>query len=326
MSFKFLLSIAILSSIIFIHEFGHYIVSRICAIGVETFSIGFGRPIYSFINKHGTQWQICMLPLGGYIKPKDEEIVEGRKIHGLKFNDSGFVRGTLVAFAGPLFNFITAFFCIFFLAITFGFPKFSPEIKEVLPGSPAYDKLISGDMILEINSSPITNSLTKHANPNILIKRNGNILSVDITKKLEEPYKLVMKTTFEKLPVLKALNLSVSYVVSGIYFSFKNILKAIVNFNIQGPIGIMKTAVNVQKNGIADLIVFIAQVSIGVGFFNLLPIPTLDGGRIILFLICALIRKPLSLKVEKSLSYVSLFFIGLIFFIGFFSDIKEMFI
>jgi regulator of sigma E protease len=326
MSFKFLFSIATLSLIIFIHEFGHYIAARLCGIGVETFSVGFGNPIYSFINKKGTKWQFCILPLGGYIQPKEKDIVDHRKVSGLNFNDAGLIKGSLIAFAGPFFNFISAFMLIFFLAIFMGFPKFSSEIKTVSMNSPAYGKLIAGDVILQINEVQIENKIIQAENPVIVINRNENILSVEITKKLTEPYGLVMKNKFEKLPFFESFNVSMHYIIKSIYLTLTTAWKAFSSFNIQGPIGIINTAINTQKEGFASFIMFVVSVSIGIGSLNLLPIPALDGGRIILLIISALIRRPISLRIQKLLSYISLMIIGVMFLIGFWIDIKEILI
>ncbi len=319
---QFLLSLAALSVIVFIHEFGHYITARWSGVGIEVFSVGFGKILHSFVDKRGTKWQFCAIPLGGYVHPKDSD---NNKVVGSKFKEAGTTRGVLVAIAGPMFNFISAFLCIAVLAFTFGFPQFSSKIAEILPNSSAIGKLLPGDTILKINDQEIVDSLVINVkDPIVTIEREGKVLQFQLQKPQSESYKILLENRFQKMGLISAIANAFWYVVNGIYDSLSRVWKAIASLNLMGPIGIMKTGMQVQKHGLAAFIIFIANISIAIGALNLLPVPLLDGGRILIFLISAIIRRPIPAIYEKGLVYISVGILAAIFAIGFFVDIKGL--
>ena len=118
-SFNLLSFIVALSVIVFIHEFGHYIVGRWCGIKAEVFSIGFGPVIFSTTDKHGTQWQIALLPLGGFVKflkeNESSKLVKSSANKGINndntFDGASLLSRSLTVLAGPVANFILSY-CI----------------------------------------------------------------------------------------------------------------------------------------------------------------------------------------------------------------------
>ena len=155
----FLLALTI---IVFVHEFGHFQVARWCGIKVEAFSIGFGREIVGWYDKHGTRWKICWLPLGGYVRfegdanaasmPGEAPAIEPRSAGN--FHGKPVWQRAAVVAAGPIANFILAIF-IFTLAYSvIGVPYSQPRVDEVIAGSAAEAAgLQKGDFIRRVDGS-----------------------------------------------------------------------------------------------------------------------------------------------------------------------------
>jgi len=324
--FEFLLSILALSAIVFVHELGHYLLARATNIGVEVFSVGFGSVIYSFVDKRGTKWQICAIPLGGYVHPKDNDRYEHGKVVGQKFYDASPYKGIILALAGPAFNFISAFLCILALAVSFGVPKFNPQIREVMPGSCAIGKLVAGDVVLKVNDIQVTDSMISGLkDPIVTILRAHETLNVQLNKNANDAYKIIFESTFEKVTFASAIKEAFFYVLYGVYSTITRIFGAIVSLNIMGPLGIMKAGVKMQQHGFASFMIFIANISIAIGAFNLLPLPLLDGGRILMFMFAAIAGRRLPNVFEKWFSYISIGLLGGLFLLGFLLDIKGLF-
>ena len=148
--------------IVFIHEFGHFIVGRWCGVKVEAFSIGFGKELFGFNDKHGTRWKLCALPLGGYVRFEgdanaasvpDQTVVKHSptSLHGQPVPQ----RMAIVA-AGPIANFILAIliFAVAFMSI--GLPYMRPIVDEVVAGSAAEAAGVKpGDVFLRVEGNEI---------------------------------------------------------------------------------------------------------------------------------------------------------------------------
>ena len=158
-----------LSVVIFVHEYGHYIVGRLCGIHAEAFSIGFGRVLASWHDKRGTKWQIAALPLGGYVKflgdansasatadkaatealPKD---LQGRTFHGARL-----YKKSLTIIAGPGVNFVFSFVVFSLLTWGSGIPTDNPVVGELRQFPGIENQLQTGDLIKSINGTEVSN-------------------------------------------------------------------------------------------------------------------------------------------------------------------------
>lgn len=139
----------VLTVVVFVHEMGHYLVGRLCGIGVQAFSIGFGPELFGFNDRHGTRWKLSLIPLGGYVKfvgdmnaastpPDAEQMAElSEKDRKRAFHLQPVWKRAATVVAGPLFNFLLT---IAVFAVMFGlYGRFvsDPMVAEVRPGSPA---------------------------------------------------------------------------------------------------------------------------------------------------------------------------------------------
>ena len=164
--------IVLLTVVVFIHEYGHYYFAKLYGVGITDFSIGFGKEIFGFIDKSGTRWKFCAIPLGGYVKffgdrnvfsqAEQEELLKKYSKEDQKklFVTKPIYQRALVVAAGPFANFTLAIF-IFAFIYMFSGKDFTPaQIQEVQNESPAYSSGIkSGDIILSINNKKITSIL-----------------------------------------------------------------------------------------------------------------------------------------------------------------------
>jgi regulator of sigma E protease len=198
--------IAVLTIVVFIHEFGHFIVARWCKVGIRAFSIGFGREIAGFTDRHGTRWKFCWLPLGGYVRFIDDESeASAPSKAGLErltpderktaFQAQPLLNRALVVAAGPAFNIISA---AIIYALTFWFIGTygtAAVVDEILPGSAAERAgLAKGDRVTEIQGASIKYfadlqrvvSQRPGEKLEFVIERSGKPRLVSITPELRE--------------------------------------------------------------------------------------------------------------------------------------------
>jgi len=153
----------IISVIVFVHEYGHYIVARWCGVRIETFSIGFGREILGRTDKHGTRWKIALFPLGGYVKmagdasaastPDKEALaaMSDEEKRGSLHHKKLWQKSLIVA-AGPAANFLLTIAVLTYFIYTVGFASTAPVVGEVMPNTPAAAAgLKAGDRIAAID-------------------------------------------------------------------------------------------------------------------------------------------------------------------------------
>jgi len=194
-SFNLLSFIVALSVIVFIHEFGHYIVGRWCGIKAEVFSIGFGPVIFSTTDKHGTQWQIALLPLGGFVKflkeNESSKLVKSPANNVINndntFDGASLLSRSLTVLAGPVANFILSFCILISFIIINGVPAHQVIIDKVFAYPFMNQKLLSGDRIVSLDGleTPTAASFYELAgkykfnkNVDYLIERDGTIKEI----------------------------------------------------------------------------------------------------------------------------------------------------
>lgn len=223
--------IFIISFIVFIHEFGHFFVARLCGVKVDEFAIGFGRELFGFNDKKGTRWKICLWPLGGYVKmhgdrnaasmPDSEAIAKMSPEEKKKsfITKTVYQRMAIVA-AGPIANFILAIFIFTILFRMNGLNIVLPIVDEVLPDSAAFESgLKKGDKILAIDGHEISDfndvriAVVSSLNDNLVFKiqrqisKNEKILEIKVAPKIQ-----VRKDFFGDEVKLKTLGVSASQV------------------------------------------------------------------------------------------------------------------
>ena len=327
----FLIAVAMLGLIIFVHELGHFLTAKFFKMPVSEFSIGMGPQVFSLDTKE-TTYSFRAIPIGGYVNIEGMEV--GSQVEN-GFNSKPAYQRFIVLFAGVFMNFLTAFLIIFSIAQMSGRMEYEEKaiIGALVKGGANEQILKVDDKILELDGKKITlwtdiPEVTKEAldkkEISAVIERDGKEekLVLKLTKD-EENNRVVLGIS----PKSKKTNLSFTESLIFAKNSFTSILKDTVGGlftlfsgkadlkEISGPVGILKVVGEVSKFGWTSIASLAVILSINIGVLNLLPIPALDGGRII-FVLLELFRIRINKKWEEKLHkfgmVVLLFFILLI--------------
>src|ERR1700682_2163342 len=159
----------VLTLVVFFHELGHFLVARWCGVKILVFSIGFGRELLGFNDRHGTRWKLAAIPLGGYVKFLGDENAASMpdrqtvaKLSETERRDCFYYkpvwqRAAVVA-AGPIANFLLAIVIFAGIAMWYGKQETAPRVDEVLPNSAAAAAGFQpGDLVVSIDGNPIEN-------------------------------------------------------------------------------------------------------------------------------------------------------------------------
>ena len=337
--FAFLFVIGLL---VFFHELGHFLVAKWSGILVYTFSFGFGPKLFGF--KWGeTEYVVSLLPLGGYVKMAGEDKEEDENVpENRKFNTKPIWIRALIVVAGPFMNFILAIVIFSLLFMSYGVPSVQPIIDKVIEGGPAYIAGIQpGDKIIEINSKKVTlpEEIARIVNESlgkklkITVERNGKHLTFEVTPIWDNELKrarlfILFKVVVERYPFIPAVK-------KGIYTTFIILQLIIVGLwkiitgsaplEVAGPLGIAQMAGEAAKSGWVNLLNFSALLSVYIGFLNLLPLPVLDGGVLLLLGIEKLRGKPLEKEKMQIIYYIGISILLILFLFGTYSDLLRIF-
>lgn len=313
---SFLIAILILGFIIFVHELGHFLSAKLFKIPVAEFSVGMGPQVFS-IDTEKTMYSFRAIPIGGYVNIEGMEL--GSQVEN-GFNTKPAHQRIIVLFAGVFMNFLTAFILLFFITKFSGKVEYEakPYIGEVSKESVNKNILQANDRILEIEGVKVENwtdipkqiaNLQKTENIEIKIERKNEEKKLKVNLMRDE------KNTRYLLgisPKINTINLSIKESFVYAYSSFKNIfLETIGGFvqlfggkadlkEVSGPVGIFKVIGEMSKFGLLAISSLAVVLSINIGVLNLIPIPALDGGRIV-FVIFEMLGFKVNKKWEENL-------------------------
>lgn len=337
--------ILVLSVLVFVHEYGHFWVGRRNGVRVSTFSIGFGPELFGWTDAHGTRWKLSAIPLGGYVKFFGDQDVSSTTVDkklentlsdaekAMMLHNKTPLQRIAVAVAGPAANYLFAVIALTALISVKGMPT-APAIIGSIKADSFAEKvgLKVNDKIIRFGDQDIkkfddcVKALPELSGKEttIIIERAGT--KIDLPVKLyteqngqREPIKLLGigsggEATYEKTSILNAFGQSVQYC----YVMSIKILKMLGTMitgsaggDVGGLISIGKMAKESWHGGIAALTLFMAMLSINLGLINLLPVPMLDGGHILLCTIEALRGRPLPEKLQERI-----FMVGVVFVLG----------
>jgi regulator of sigma E protease len=345
--------LVVLGVLIFVHELGHFLLAKLTGVGVEKFSLGFGPKIVS--KKVGmTEYMISAIPLGGYVKmvgeSLDAEIDD--TLLPLSFAHKGIIKRSLIVLAGPGFNLLLSVVIFFMFFQISGMPIMEPEVGEVQEGMPAYEGGIrAGDRIVSVDGQPVNRweemaaaikksqggtlrieivrdeqSRFLNVTPKLISSRNlfgeetqqyviGITASGAFSTKRLNPFQCAVQGVSQTWQIAKLTVTAVGKIVSG----------AISAKTLGGPIMIAQLAGQQAKAGIMNLIFFIALLSVNLAIINLLPIPVLDGGHLLFFLIEAVSRRPINVKTREMAQQVGIFVLIVLMIFVFYNDIARVF-
>jgi regulator of sigma E protease len=327
--------ITLLGTLVVVHELGHYLVGRWFGVKAEKFSIGFGPQLFGRVDKRGTLWRIGALPLGGYVQFAGDMNPAGQpdeSWHALSdeernqtFQSKALWKRALIVFAGPAVNFLLAIAIFIGFLLAYGQSVTPPVVERLIEGSPADKAGIQlGDRIVTFNGHSIGtfNDLVNEVImvPNerveIAIERAGEPLTVTATiaekkevDRFGNEYRLGQlgiaspTPTSKDVGLLEAPGKAVSQTINVVRQQIIGLGQIISGrrplTELGGPLKIAKVSGEALAVGWIAFISLAALISINLGFINLLPIPMLDGGHLLLYGIEAVRRRPATPAVQE---------------------------
>ncbi len=340
-----ILAILIFSAIVLFHEYGHFLVAKKCDVQVNEFMIGLGPKLVG-IQRGETLFSIHLLPFGGACVMEGEE---SGSDNPRAFHKKSAWQRLAIAFAGPFFNMILAFVLSVILLAMIGVDK--PVIANVLEDYPAAEAgLEAGDVITKINHKSIhfyrevSLYLLLHGDETLTVtyERDGETYTTVITPKLDEEsgnyyMGVQFSGTYEKVGVVETISAGFHYVEYYIWYtveSLKMIFTGSVSVNdMSGPVGIVQTIGETYTESKASggwyyVIVNMLNISVllsaNLGIMNLLPIPGLDGGRILFNIIEIIRRKQIPADKEGFVHMIGIAVLMLLMFVILFNDIRKI--
>lgn len=342
--------ILILGVIVLVHEFGHFIFSKIFGVYVYEFSIGMGPRLFGTKKKKGkTQYNVRALPIGGFVSlagedptEEDPEVPKGAFL----YNKPVWQR-FIIMVAGVFNNFLLAILILFFIGLFHGSINMDPVISKLDDTYPMYAAGVrEGDIVKKINGHTISNlddfklylALENDGSEtDFVIERNGKEYKYKVTPLEEEDEKTHEKSY--KYGITFDSKLEHGF-FNAIKYSFKQIIsyfkQMIITFeylftgrlslkNLSGPVGIYSIVGEVTKEQvILNIASLTALLSVNVGFLNIMPFPAFDGGRVLFLIIEKLRGKPVNPKIENAVNTVGFMLLMLLVLFVTWNDIFKL--
>lgn len=317
--------VIILGIVVFVHELGHYLVAIWNKVEVEAFSVGFGPEITGFVDKRGTRWKICALPLGGYVKMMGDADAtsttsdETTSQHPNSFPAKGVWQRFAIVLAGPLANFVFAILVLALLFSIVGRPFTPAIVGSVVEDGPAEragieveDRIVvfDGTSIESFEDLQMAVRPTGGTEVEIEVDRNGDVLALLIT-----PDKRELEDRFGNVSTVGVIGIArsgveykkssaASSVVDAVSETARMITGTLAALGqmitgdrgteeLGGPLRIAQMSGQVAQDGFVPALWFTAILSINLGLINLFPIPMLDGGHLVMYLVEAFRGKPI---------------------------------
>ncbi len=309
-----LAALIMIGIIIMVHELGHFSTGRWLRFKIDEFAVGFGPKIVKWKSKkYETLYSIRPFPIGGFTRyhGEDKEAVDEDS-----FSKKPIWKRAVTIFAGPAFNIIFAFVLAVIFLTAFG--EDIPKITTVYAGTPAYEAgLKQGDLITSVNGEHIDfqmegvvafDSLIKKdaASVKLGVLRQGQELSFDVPFYFDQKAKRMLIgigwSERAHYSFFEAIGMSfkwIIYIIKQTFVSLGGMITGQVPVSdVMGPVGIISTAAQVFQSGFESVMKFATLISVSLGIMNILPLPALDGGRLVFLGIEKIRRKPLPPEKE----------------------------
>jgi regulator of sigma E protease len=326
----------ILTVLVFVHEFGHFLIARWNGVRVEVFSIGFGPEVFGWWDRAGTRWKFSTIPLGGYVKMfGDSDASSGLPVPGLarlapaerevSFHYKRLGQRAAIVAAGPAANFLFAVAVLAILFTTYGQPFTPAEVGQVQPGSAAEQGGIQpGDVIRSLDGSTVHRfedvQQIVRLNPgvpmSIVVSRDGQEQTLrvtpsqtELTDRFGNHYQIgllgIARSGMEYVKrdpataIIQAGAETWNLSVSTLKAIWQIIIGTRATDELGGPLRIAQMSGEVAQGGVVAVLWFMAVLSINLGLINLFPVPVLDGGHLLFYAAEALRGKPLGQRAQE---------------------------
>lgn len=353
----------ILVLVVFFHELGHFLAGRLCGARIDAFSVGFGPELAHVVDRRGTRWRVAAIPLGGYVKFHEENAQPGAarteqtalagSPAGASFAALSAWRRAFIVAAGPFASFLLAVVIFAGLFMADGMPILQPRVGSVVPGSAAERAgFMPGDRVVSIDGAAIASftdmqrivSESSGIPLDVAVERHGAVIDLTATPERKDvkgqfgtarigvlgigasndpadfsvrrlgPVEAVQTATGECWYVISR---TLSY-LSGLFIGRETVAQ------LSGPVRMVEVTDQVVRLGFAALLNLAAFLSVSIGFFNLLPIPPLDGGRLLFYGIEALRGRPVSERVQGYGFRIGIAVVAALMLCATFNDISRL--
>jgi len=321
-----LLAIAMLGVLITVHEYGHFIAARLTGIAVKEYSVGLGPKLLQWKSKkHETLFTLRPIPMGGYCMFYGDETDQQNADDPRAFDKAKVWKRMITVFSGPMMNLVLAFVLAIGLMAGYGYTVSQPYVASVEASMPAEAAgLQAGDLLLAVNGESIAvgdasalseaiNSLQDGESITLTIERNGETQDISLVPVWDETAQRdligIGIQAYATLPagqVIPAAWNSCVYASTAILESLGKLVTTGEGAqDAAGPVGVVQLVAEETQSGGFEIFLNLAVIiSINLALINLLPIPGLDGSRLVFMLIEVIRRKPINRKIEATVHLV----------------------
>ena len=354
----------VLTVVVFFHELGHFLIARGCGIAVKTFSIGFGPEIAGYTDRHGTRWRLSWIPLGGYVKFIDDENAASAGQRPLEqltpeerqqsFQAKSLGQRAAVVAAGPIANFILAIVIFTAIFAFFGERITAAKVDIVNPGSAAERAgFLPGDKVVSIDGQKIESfsemqrivGMSPDQQLHFVVERDGKTIDITATperKEITDNFGNVIRLgllgiqrsaspddwTLKRHDPATAFTMALKetwFVISrSLGYLYDVVTGREAADQLGGPIRIAQVSGQVATAGFVALLNLAAIISVSIGLLNLFPIPMLDGGHLLFYLIEAIRGRPLSETTQEIGFRIGLAFVLMLMIFATWNDLIHL--
>lgn len=339
-----LLAIVMFGVLVMLHELGHFLAARATGVPVAEFAIGFGPKLFSRVGKkNGVIFSLRALPFGGYCRfYADNE--GGDENNPGAFSRQKIWKRALISVGGPLFNMLVAVLALFLLFSAFGLWASTPVVGGLIDGLPAKEAGFEiGDRIVSVNGNEVQTSadasqlITDAGESEIefVLERDGKEITLSLTPRWSDADQRLMigiqyKVVPHRFPIGQSLQYSLETTgeMSGTIVSFLRnlIFKGEGVDELAGPIGTVTVVKEqTQSGGVRSYLQLAALISVNLGIFNMLPIPGLDGSKLIFLLVEKIRGKRIPPEKESIVVLIGFGLLLLLMVLVMYQDIVRLF-
>jgi regulator of sigma E protease len=341
-AFTVLANAVALGLVIFLHESGHFLACRRLGVRVEKFAFGFGPELLGFTGSSGTRFSVCAVPFGGFVKPAGEEPTSDAPAKPDEYFGQPWNRRLIIVYAGPAMNYLLAFLLFTGMVWLKGMPEPSKEavIGSMVLGYPA-DKagLQVGDRVQAFDGRAVTGwedmASSIHRSPEhevtLTILRGDKTLEVMLTPKKDATDKgvigILQKEEYTPVGFLGAASMGAKMCWTQTKQTVTTIAGKIWKRerpDLAGPVGIFQMVSRAARAGWEEFLFLIGFISVAIGFFNLLPLPLLDGGHGAFYFWEGLAGKRLTPEAQEKANTIGLAFLMSLLVFATYNDVLRI--
>ena len=357
--------IVLLGVLVFVHELGHYLMAKFTGVKVDEFSIGFGKKLWGFTDRSGTEWKICAIPLGGYCKflgdgdaasstDESASVAEEDKKYAFAFQNP--FKKLAIVIAGPAANYVFAILVFAGVFFFLGKVDFPAVVGEVIKGGAAEQAgVLAGDRILKVNGKAVNSfaevrqevDMNTAEKVGLEIKRGEQLITlsfplkvIPLEEEVNQPAEPKAMLGIRSVNIVEVQPSQISLAAAFrdatletwriTEMTLRGVGQMITGKRdadeVGGIIRIAEMSGDISKqSGFLDLLIFAALLSINLGLINLFPIPLLDGGHVVIYLIEIVTGKELNETVKDYVFKFGLFFIISLMVFATYNDFARLF-